>query len=84
MIDITIVRAGYRGRGITYALVREAVGFARERGAHALEGYPMITQPGRAVSWGEVHVGSRNVFVAARFDEVSRPTKRRVVMRIDF
>ena len=32
----------------------------------------------------EVHVGSRGVFAAAGFTEVSRPTKRRVVMRIDF
>jgi GNAT superfamily N-acetyltransferase len=83
-VTCTIVRPGYRGRGITYALAREAVGFARARGAHALEAYPMITHPGQNITWGEVHVGSRNVFVAAGFDEVSRPTTRRVVMRIDF
>ena len=32
----------------------------------------------------EVHVGSRSIFAAAGFSEVSRPTVRRVVMRIDF
>jgi len=79
-----VVRKGHRGRGLTYLLARAAVDFARERGAEALEGYPMITQPGREITWGEVHVGTRQVFEAAGFKEVSHPTLRRVVMRIDF
>jgi len=79
-----VVRKGYRGRGITYALARAAVGFARERGAEALEAYPMITQPDKEITWGEVHVGARQVFEEAGFEEISRPTARRVVMRIDF
>jgi GNAT superfamily N-acetyltransferase len=78
------VRKGYRGRGLTYPLARATIDFARERGARALEAYPMITQPGREITWGEVHVGTRQVFEHARFDEVSHPTVRRVVMRIDF
>ena len=53
-------------------------------GAGALEGYPMITQPGQEVARGELHVGSRSVFGAAGFEEVSHPTRWRVVMRIDF
>ena len=78
------VRKGYRGRGLTYPLARATIGFARERGARALEAYPMITQPGKEITWGEVHVGTRQVFEDAGFKEVSRPTLRRVVMRIDF
>jgi hypothetical protein len=54
------------------------------RGARALEGYPMITEPGKEITWGELHVGSRSIFAGAGFAEVSRPTRRRVVMRIDF
>lgn len=77
-------RAGYRRRGVSRALASAAIDFARERGARALEGYPMITQPGRDIAWGELHVGSRSIFAAAGFAEVSRPTPRRVVMRIDF
>jgi hypothetical protein len=65
-------------------MARAAVDFARKRGARALEGYPMITHPGQEVTWGELHVGSRSIFAAAGFAEVSRPTLRRVVMRIDF
>jgi GNAT superfamily N-acetyltransferase len=79
-----VVRAGYRRRGISYALARAAVDFARERGARALEGYPMLTEPGKEIAWGELHVGSRSVFEAAGLTEVAHPTPRRVVMRIDF
>jgi hypothetical protein len=43
----------------------------------------MITQPGQEITWGELQVGSRSAFAAAGFHEVSRPTKRRVLMRID-
>ncbi len=79
-----ITRAGFRRRGITYALARAAVDFARERGARAIEGYSMITERDKEITWGELHVGSRNVFAEAGFAEVSRPTLRRVVRRIDF
>jgi GNAT superfamily N-acetyltransferase len=79
-----VVRAGFRRRGFTYPLARAAVDFARERGARALEGYPMISQPGEEITWGENHVGVRKVFEAAGFTEVARATLRRVVMRIEF
>jgi GNAT superfamily N-acetyltransferase len=79
-----VTRAGFRRRGISRALARATIDFARQRGARALEGYPMITQPGQEITWGEVHVGSRSIFDDAGFTEVSRPTLRRVVMRIDF
>ena len=79
-----VTRAGFRRRGISRALARAAVDFARKGGARALEGYPMITQPGQEIQWGELHVGSRSIFEAAGFEEVSHPTLRRVVMRVDF
>lgn len=77
------VRKRFRRRGLTYALARATVDFARERGARALEAYPMITQPGKEITWGEVHVGARQVFEDAGFQQVSHPTVRRVVMRIE-
>ena len=79
-----VVRAGFRRRGVSYALARAAADFARERSARALEAYPMLTEPGKEIIWDEIHVGSRSVFAAAGLAEVGRPTKRRVVMRIDF
>ena len=79
-----VVRAGYRRRGVSRALARAAVDFARERGARAIEAYPMLVDPGHDVQWGELHVGKRSIFDAAGYSEVSHPSKRRVVMRIDF
>ena len=71
-----LTRAGFRRRGISRALARAAVDFARQRGARALEGYPHTTEVG--------HFGTPGVFAAAGLVEVNRPTLRRLVMRIDF
>ena len=80
-----VTRIGFRRRGVSHALARAAVDFARDRGARALEGYPMLTQPGdKTTLLGELHVGSRGIFADAGFTEVNRPSIRRVVMRIDF
>ena len=78
-----VTRTGYRRRGVSAALARAAVGFARSQGARAIEGYPMIVDPGRELTWGELYVGAYSVFADAGFEEVSRPTKRRAVMRVD-
>jgi len=79
-----VVRAGYRKRGISYALAAATVDFARKHGAGALEAYAMDTEPGKEITWGELYVGARQVFAAAGFTEVSHPSLRRAVMRIDF
>jgi GNAT superfamily N-acetyltransferase len=79
-VTCLFTRAGFRKRGISRALAGAAVDFARERGARAIEGYPMTTKD---VISEELHVGTEGVFTAAGFTEVSRPTLRRVVMRID-
>ena len=76
-----LTRVGFRKRGVSWALARAAVDFARERGARAIEGYPMTT---KNVISEELHVGTEGMFAAAGFTEVSRPTLRRVVMRVDF
>jgi GNAT superfamily N-acetyltransferase len=80
-VTCLFTRAGFRKRGISRALARAAVDFARERGARAIEGYPMTT---KKVIVEELHVGTEGVFADAGFTEVSRPTLRRVVMRLDF
>ncbi len=81
-IACLIVRSGFRDRGLTYPLVAAAVEHARARGARAIEGYPMLTH-GERVTWDELNVGPVGPFLAAGFTEVSRPTKRRVVMRLE-
>ena len=84
VVTCFVTRTGYRRRGVSRDLAAAAVDFARQRGARALEGYPIAVQPGQEYSWGELYVGSRSMFVAAGFRQVSSPTERRVVMRIDF
>jgi GNAT superfamily N-acetyltransferase len=79
-----VIRKGYRKRGISYALAAATVEFARNQGARALEAYPMEPEPGKEIIWGELYVGARQVFAAAGFTEVSHPSPRRAVMRIDF
>ena len=80
-VTCLFTRAGFRKRGVSRALARAAVDFARERGARAIGGYPMTTKD---VIVEELHIGTEGVFAAAGFSEVNRPTMRRVVMRIDF
>jgi GNAT superfamily N-acetyltransferase len=80
-VTCVFARAGFRKRGVSRALVGAAVDFARERGADAIEGYPITTKD---VIAEELHVGTEGVFAGAGFNVVSRPTLRRVVMRIDF
>jgi GNAT superfamily N-acetyltransferase len=83
-VTCVVVRAGFRRRGISYALVLASVDHARRHGARALEGYPMLAPPGQQITSDELHVGNRSIFAAAGFTQVSHPTIRRVVMRIDF
>jgi hypothetical protein len=71
------------GRVSPRPLTETAVAYARVHGAKAVEGYPMVPKPGQDVSWGEMNVGSQNTFMAAGSREVSRPTTRRVAMRLD-
>jgi GNAT superfamily N-acetyltransferase len=79
-VTCLFTRAGFRKRGVSRALALAAVDFARERGARAVEGYPITA----TTMLEELLVGTVSVFAAAGFAEVSRPTLRRVVMRIDF
>jgi GNAT superfamily N-acetyltransferase len=83
-VTCVFVRAGFRGRGVAHALARAAVETARERGARAVEAYPMLTTPGQRITLDEIHVGTTSMFASAGLEEVNRPTLRRVVMRLDF
>ena len=69
--DLLSSRAGFRRRGISHALARAAVDCARESGARALEGVSDGHETDHRSD--ELHVGSRSIFAAAGFAEVSRP-----------
>jgi GNAT superfamily N-acetyltransferase len=80
-VTCLFTRAGFRRQGVSRALARAAVEFARVRGARSLEAYPITTTK---VLAEELHVGTVATFAAAGLAEVSHPSLRRVVMRIDF
>jgi GNAT superfamily N-acetyltransferase len=80
-VTCVFVRAGFRRRGIAYELAAAAVDHARSHGARALEAYPILEEK---VTTDEIHVGTPSIFAAAGFSQVSHPTLRRVVMRIEF
>jgi GNAT superfamily N-acetyltransferase len=80
-------RPGYRGRGISHALLDGAVAYARAQGSPAIEGYPVDNQ-GKKVDVTMAYVGTRKLFEDAGFtkaadtDSVSGGFPR-VVMRLD-
>jgi GNAT superfamily N-acetyltransferase len=81
------VRPGHRGRGISHALLKGAVAYARSQRATAIEGYPVDTK-GKKVDLTMAYVGTRSLFERAGFtkaadsDSVSGGFPR-VVMRLD-
>ena len=80
------VRPGFRGRGISLALVEGAVDFARAHGAPAVEAIPVDNQ-GRKVDLTMAFVGTRGLFEKAGFTKVADTSSvtagfPRVVMRL--
>src|SRR3954467_1218643 len=53
-VTCVFARVGFRRRGVSRALARAAVAFARERDARAIEAYPIL--PGKVIA-EELHVG---------------------------
>ena len=80
-VTCLFARSGYRKRGVARALAEAAVEHARTHGARAVEAYPIVV---KNVIDEELHVGTESVFADAGMTVVSHPSKRRVVMRLDF
>lgn len=64
------VRPGHRGKGISHALLKGAVEFARSHGAPAVEGYP-VDNRGEKVDITMAFVGTRALFEAAGFTKAA-------------
>lgn len=60
------VRPGYRGKGVSHALLDGAAAYARSQGAPAVEGYP-VDNEGRKVDATMAYVGTRALFERAGF-----------------
>jgi len=65
-----VVRPGYRRRGLARALLAASVEYAREHGAHAVQGYPVEPEPGRRVPVSAAFVGTVGLFESEGFDRV--------------
>ena len=80
------VRPGYRKQGIMHALVDGAVSYARERGAPAVEAYP-VDNGGEKVDLTMAYVGTKTLFEKAVFVQASETSSvlngfPRVLMRL--
>ncbi|MBT2486329.1 MULTISPECIES: GNAT family N-acetyltransferase [unclassified Microbacterium] len=81
------VRPGFRKQGISHALIDGAVAYARERGAPAIEGYP-VDNEGKSVNLTMAYVGTRRLFASAGFEKAADTGSvldgfPRVLMRLD-
>lgn len=81
------VRPGYRKQGLMHALIEGAVDYARERGAPAVEGYP-VDNGGAPINQTMMYAGSRSLFERAGFTKAADTSSTfdgfpRVLMRLD-
>jgi GNAT superfamily N-acetyltransferase len=76
------VRKGYRGKGVSKALIDAAIAFAKKQKAPALEAYPMTTS-GEKKSSSSIYTGSTSSFAKAGFKTVAKPAEHRPTMRLD-
>ena len=81
------VSAGARGQGVARALLEAAIGHARDRGAEALEAYPVAIDDAKPIQAVSAFTGTLPMFEKAGFrvvaDRASDPSSRyrRVVVR---
>ena len=81
------VRPGHRKQGIAHRLVAGAVAFARDRGAPAVEAYP-VANDGKKVDLTMAYVGTQALFERAGFTKAADTDSvingfPRVLMRLD-
>ncbi|MFB8190946.1 GNAT family N-acetyltransferase [Microbacterium sp. NPDC055988] len=81
------VRPGHRKQGVSHALIEGAVAYAKERGAPAIEGYP-VDNGGEKVNLTMAYVGTRALFESAGFAKAADTGSvldglPRVLMRLD-
>lgn len=80
LVPCFFVRRGSRRAGMTRELLNAVVEFGRERGATAIEGFPLA---GDGPHKSDRYLGTEPLFAACGFGAVARPSPRRVIMRRD-
>lgn len=74
------VRRGFRGKGLTGALLAGGLAFARRSGARLVEAVPMANEAKRSAEG--LYVGPESVFRRLGFVEVARQKPGRPLMRL--
>jgi GNAT superfamily N-acetyltransferase len=72
----------FRSKGVTTALLRAAVAYAKQQGATVVEGYPVEPKAGRTADVF-VYTGVASTFLKAGFVEVLRRSETRPIMRYE-
>jgi GNAT superfamily N-acetyltransferase len=79
-IVCVFVERSHRRRGVSVALLKGAVSYARSLGARIVEGYPVEPRSG-TIAPVFAHPGITSAFRAAGFRVAARPSPSRAVMR---
>lgn len=80
-VSCLFVAKSHRRRGVSVALLRGAVDFARRRGASMIEGYPVV--PRAALPDVFAWTGTLAAFEAAGFTIAGRHSPSRPIVRLD-
>jgi hypothetical protein len=80
LVACAVIRPDYRQGGVVLPLLRGAVSLARERGASAVEAWPLAAGIRRVA---DDHVGREAVFARLGFTCIQRPTPTRAIMRLE-
>ncbi len=70
----------FRRQGLALQLIEAAVEYARQNGAHIIEGYPVEPKSGN-VSAPSIYLGTTSAFHKAGFTEAARRSATHPVMR---
>jgi GNAT superfamily N-acetyltransferase len=83
-----VVGRAARRHGLSAALLKAAVAYARQAGATTIEAYPVAPPPDGRVSAASAYTGVESTFLDAGFTRVSETTSkaggaRRVIVRLE-
>lgn len=81
-VPCLFVRPDYRREGVSTALVSAAIETARTEGASAIESFPLAGAESRS-GGSDFMTGVEPLFAAQGFEPVHRPSRNRVVMRLN-
>jgi GNAT superfamily N-acetyltransferase len=82
-VSCLFIHRDFRRKGVSTALLRAAVEFARGQGATLLEGYPVEPKSGKSIPAAFAWTGIPSAFESAGFVEVARRSPTRPIMRCD-